>query len=151
MRLGHDGPVDLRKRLVLVVIPELFNICLDPLIECDRGTGLQANPTRIHLHFFVARNRPVIGTIDCLDGKLVSEKFRSRCIEGVYAISWPFCRAGKFRKRNLTERNGKITRQHFIHGVEFVYPAGWREHSTQAGCVFILPELDFERGCSFAY
>ena len=97
VRLRHDELVDARQGLVLVVVPELFDIGLEAFVEHDLSGVFQMHPAGLHLHLLVARDHAVIRLHDRGDFELARENLLARAVEGVYAISGRRWRAVRFR------------------------------------------------------
>ena len=60
VRLREDELVDLGQGLILVVVPELFDIGADALVEDDFPSAFQVHPAGLHLHLLIARHHTVV-------------------------------------------------------------------------------------------
>ena len=72
--LRHDEVKDFRQRFVLIVIPELFRIGLDTLIEQHLAALLELYPAGIDTHLFITLHDAVVGLPnDCGNGELARQ------------------------------------------------------------------------------
>ncbi len=119
---GHDLPKHFRQCLLVVMLPELFDIGGDPLIEDDRRARFHSHPPGIHLDFFVFGHHTVVGPIDRGDRELAGQRLLSVCAVGVHAIGRSPGGRSELGQLDFFERDPELFREHFIHGIELMYP-----------------------------
>ena len=82
-----DELVYLGQSLILVIVPELFDIGADAPVEEHLTAGFEMHPAGLHLHLLIARNHGVVGLHDGGDGEVAGEDLLAGGIESLHAIS----------------------------------------------------------------